>query len=45
MLLAATGVVAGLVLTRRVWRFLVVKKLRWMSDHDVDEFHKRDPGF
>ena len=45
LLLGGTGLIAALAFAMRVWRFIVVKKLGWMTDRDVDEMHKRDPGF
>jgi hypothetical protein len=37
--------VTGLRLAQRVWQYLVVKRFRWMTDQEVDEFWRRDPGF
>jgi len=28
-----------------LWTFIMVKKLHWMTDEEVDEFWKRDPAF
>jgi hypothetical protein len=42
---AILGLSGGLVLSQRLWRYIVVKKPALMTDADVEEFYKRDPGF
>lgn len=42
---ALAGAAAAMALAQRLWRYLMVRKLGWMTDKEVDEFWKRDPGF
>ena len=40
--IAGAGVLG--LLGGRLWGWLVVKKFRWMTEEEVREFSKRDPG-
>jgi hypothetical protein len=44
-LLAFAGMIGASMLAMRAWRFVAVKKLCWITDQDVDEMNRRDPGF
>jgi hypothetical protein len=44
-ILGLVGGFVGLILTERWWRYLVVTKLRWMTDDEVKEMKRREPGF
>ncbi len=39
--LGTVTAVAGAFLATKLWRYLVVKKLRWMTDREVDEYLHR----
>jgi hypothetical protein len=45
IVLGLIGAGIGFASGQRLWRYLVVKKFGWMTDKEVDEFDKRDPGF
>jgi hypothetical protein len=45
VILTGVGMVVVAGLGQRLWRYLVVRKLGWMTDEEVEEFWKRDPGF
>ena len=42
---AIAGMGAGAALALQAWRYIMVKRLHWMTDDEVDEVLKRDPGF
>ena len=44
-ILLIVGMVVVTLLGQRLWRYLVVRKLGWMTDEEVEAFWKRDPGF
>ena len=39
------GLMSGTYVTLRLWRHLVTKRFRWMTNEEVEEFLRRDPGF
>lgn len=45
LMIVVAGVIFGAVWAIRVWRFLVIKRLRWMTAQEVADFEKRNPDF
>jgi hypothetical protein len=39
------GGAVGALLGLSIWRHVVVDRLHWMTNEEVEEFYKKDPGF
>jgi hypothetical protein len=44
-LVGIVGGFVGLYFAERWWRYLVVTKLHWMTENEVREMKRREPGF